>query len=156
MVSLALLVRELLEVVTDRDDISVIKNIASKLDIEFSSLSTLNDLISDQIKLESDIIYLISKYSRIHDSVNISLEEMRGIMQMHMPSEFGGRKVTKELSEAIMLSDQNYLKLKREVLKWDNLCRTLQTIQRMIFNRDRKLEIISNNYRKEMKFDESN
>lgn len=149
------LARQLLYGPLEEEDIPSVKDLIMSLEAKFNSLGAINDLINKQIELEAGTVYLLYKYTVKLEEATIRYEDEKARIFIGTPDRMFDRKVTRELRESLSTTDESLKQLLEDKTKLDVFCRALQQLQRLVFARDRKLEVISTNYRREIHADEN-
>lgn len=148
------LARQLLTGPVDEEDIVVIKDLVQGLSVTFTSLNAINVLIDKQIELEASIIYLISKYTSKNEHLSVRLKDSRNALVIGMPDVVFDRKVGRDQRIAFIDSDDSHVELRNQAMEMEVFVATLQLMQKLVFYRAHKLELISTNYRRELSSDE--
>lgn len=136
------------------EDQAVIKHVCLNLRIE-QEHGFINDYFRRQVEIEATAVYLTGKY-------NALLERWRRIIGQHKADKFmelgskndDGYKWTKEAKEQWLLStDARYTVLSEQAQEAERLLYILRDLSNVVFTRDKKLEQLSINYRRESEAD---
>lgn len=139
--------------VVEKEDIVTIQMIGKILSIQFSDLASINDLICKQVDLEVGIVYLTGKYNKYLKVLEDSLEHSKSSMVLGLPKEILGKRVTREVGQAYVTTDEDFKTQQELCTQLRSLCELLYQLSRLVFNRSNKLEMISTNYRRELTAD---
>lgn len=139
----------------EEEDIPEVKKLISKMNIAYQSLNDMNSNINEQIEMEASVIYLIGKYNRLLLHSNSRLDTERSKLLLGVPDEIMSKKLTLVEKKAFADTDDQMIQDKEYSDELSALCSSLQFLQKSVFSRHYKLEIMSTNYRHELKSDEN-
>lgn len=149
------LARHLLSMIEDAEDRLVVKRMMQRIDLsEVDTLDLINEKIKQQTRNEGDIIYLESVYRRLKVKKRRELEKVEDDMLLGAINIREGRRLTKNVIEALTRTDEKHIQLRQELDQLEVLHDTLVSMVRFIFAQDRKHEQLSVNYRRELHADE--
>ena len=137
-----------------QEDNPVISGVCSMLRIE-QDHGFINDYFKQQVNLEATAVYLTSKYGALVDRWNRLIDRHKADRCM----ELGGRnddglRWTKEAKEQWLLNtDAKYVVFMDQQQEAERLLCTIRDLATIIFSRDKKLEQLSINYRRESEID---
>jgi hypothetical protein len=135
------------------EDRTVIKEVVYALDLSGDhSLSDVNDKWVYQQRMEANIIYLLSRYEKAVGRAEAELDEAEAVVELDMPKEIpktaGARKAHIRLDPDVAVHRHRVMLAKELHSDLDRLAKT-------VFRRDKKLENLNVNYRREQTADEN-
>lgn len=136
------------------EDRKVVKEILDHIRISEKE-ELINEHIRTQVQAEAGIVYLSYRYQNILRRLDRNNEEYRAGVSYTIGSvDDEGHKWTKQgKEETLIATDAKYLGRLERIDEMQSLCNLLRGLSTIVFNRDRKLEQLSVNYRVEAKAD---
>jgi len=132
----------------------VVKQLVYRLKLDLSQFEEVNEKIKGQMELEADLVYLLSKYRKLTDERKFELEEQEAEVLLDVPHRNpDGYKTGAKEFRAHQLLDPNVAVERRRNSLAAALYHDLQNLSAMVFGRNKKLNELSVNYRKEMAAD---
>lgn len=134
------------------EDRAVVKEIAYALDLQGDpTLGDVNSKWIDQQRIEASMVYLLNTYERIVDKAESELEEIEATARLDIPKGVAGNA---EERKAYVRLDPNVAVHKDRVVNAKSLHKDLDRLAKTVFRRDKKLENLTVNYRRELQSDE--
>jgi len=136
------------------EDSSVVQRICEGLTIT-DNTGYINEHFRQQVEMEASVVYLANKYV-------VLVSKLQEILINHKAGKFielgdktdEGYKWTLKGKEVWLRgTDLEFLMHCENLIKAEQLLDVLKDLRSIVFNRDRKLEQVSNNYRKEVEID---
>jgi hypothetical protein len=148
-----LLVRQLVtNELLSSEDRAVVKEIVFALDLQGDvSLSDVNLKWIDQQRIEASMVYLLNTYERLMAKTEAELEEIEATARLDMPKGAAGNEQERK---AYVRLDPNVAVHKDRVLNAKSLYQDLDRLAKTVFRRDKKLDSLTVNYRRELQADE--
>jgi len=124
----------------DGVDVTLVKSFVKTLTIQHVNVVMhVNQALKDQVDLESTIIYLYNKYHRLKYMKESEKDRIwYGLVKVN-----GSRSPDNHLDPLFVTTDMEYI-------EYISLSDTFQQIQKLVQDRQKKLEQLSVNYRKEL------
>ena len=138
------------------EDHQVVSKVCNYIRISSTEeLGIINEALRDQVEIEAACVYLTSKYGRLLNKLEQRLDEHKAGKSVELGSKDDeGLKWTKQAKEQWLLAmDAQYATQTEVISKCHTLITMLRGLSTIVFNRDRKLEQLSVNYRKDLEFD---
>lgn len=136
------------------EDHSVITNVCTGIRIS-SEAGDINEYFRRQVELEASVVYLSSKYGALLDRWRRLLDKHKAIQSVELGARnTEGLKWSKGSKEEWFLSmDPKYVVLKDQMHTVEKLFFTIRDLYTIVFDRNKKLEQLSINYRRETEID---
>lgn len=136
------------------EDHRVVTDVCSKLHLS-DDLGMINESFRWQVELEAAAVYLKSRYGSIVNRLESSLTEYQSGKFVEMgPRDEEGLKWTAKAKEQWILATDPHYAAKLDVFKESaRLLDLIKGLSDIVFGRDRKLEQLSINYRREVQAD---
>jgi hypothetical protein len=162
-----LLVRQILtNSLLTSEDRQVVKDIVYGLDLTGEdSLTDVNDKWVIQQRLEASIIYLLCKYEKavgraeaVMDGVTSGLEEVEASARLDTPKEYSNaesRKAYVRLDPDVAVHKLRVNEAKQAILEAKELYNDIDRLAKTVFRRDKKIENMNVNVRRQMTADEN-
>lgn len=138
----------------DSVDVSVLSEIVCYLTLHDLRPEDINEELSNQISIEANITYLVSKYKQKLEEKEFEYETTEANILLDAPkrNEEGYKAGPKEVKA--YLDSNPELAVKRwDLISYKNLYNTLYSINKIVFLRYDKIKELSTNYRHELKSD---
>jgi len=148
------------------EDRQVIKEIVYGLDLTGDdSLTDSNDKWIVQQRLEANIIYLLCKYEKsvgraeaILEGIMSGLEEVESVAKLDTPRDYTNaesRRAFVRLDPDVAVHKERVLDAKRAILEAKELYNDIDRLAKTVFRRDKKIENMNINIRRQMTADEN-
>ena len=148
------------------EDRQVVKDIVYGLDLTGEdSLTDVNDKWIIQQRLEASIIYLLCKYEKavgrseaILEGIMSGLEEVESVARLDMPKDYSNvesRKAYVRLDPDVAVHKGRVLEAKQAILEAKELYSDIDRLAKTVFRRDKKIENMNVNVRRQMVADEN-
>lgn len=123
--------------------------------IRIDTEADINEYFKLQVEAEAGVVYLKGKYSRLLNKFASIVEKHRSGKSVELgsrdPEGYKWNKASKH--EWLTGTDARYAALVSTHKDVEVLSSIIKDLAQIVFNRDRKLEQLSNNYRREMQVD---
>ncbi len=132
-------------------DRAVIRNLCSSLALR-EELGAVNQSIIQQVELEAAVAYLVSKYSGLCDAVQRGIDDLRTgrLVELGSRDDAGLRWTANSKEQWLRENSPPYVIQSQVLRECEALVSALKSLHAIVFGRDRKLEQLSNNYRREI------
>ena len=136
------------------EDRQVIADICNNLVIS-DQTEMVNDYFRNQVQIEAGVAYLMIRYSSVLRRLQFKLNEHKAeaIIELGNKTEDGYKWTKQAKEERLMAVDATYVSQLELVSEYEGLVNALKYLHTIVFERHKKLEQLSNNYRQEIKSD---
>ena len=136
------------------EDRNVVVSICNKIRIS-DDPGSINVYFREQVDAESAITYLLNRYISLIEKLNQLMNKHRAEVFLGLgdKTEEGYKWTKQSKEERLIATDSKYLSQLDQMNKAENLINLLKGLNTIVFNRDRKLEQLSINYRREFEAD---
>jgi hypothetical protein len=140
----------------DPEDRLVLKQVVYRLKLYATNLEDINDKIKGQIEIEAAISYMSGKYLQKMNDAQAEMEEIEATKLSQMPDKTDiGYKVTEKERKTLLAIDPDTAIARKRFSEKQTLYKNLQSILKIVFKRDDKINNLCVNYRKELKLDQN-
>jgi hypothetical protein len=151
------LIKEIvLQTCLDVTDRPAIKELVAGLDLEGDE--SYQDIVTKwktQVRLEATFLYLQAKYTRLFAEAQAEYTNEQAEMKLVCPDrDMDGSRLTVEAKRVLISTDPSMKKLSDRISKLKVLVDDLDRLSYVVFGRNKKLENLNIDYRRQLKADE--
>jgi len=142
--------------VLDKSDRQVVKGVVYSFQLDISSMEDMHMKWTRQIEIECDALYLLGTYRKLKDEAQIDFDEAEGsaILDDIPPISDTGSKTTVHQAKAYLAVHPELAVGRRRLLEIKDLFENIESLVRIVFARNKKLENLNVDFRRELKSDE--